>query len=288
MPAAVSAYVPCFNNAPTIRRVLEALRNQTVPIADLFVVDDGSTDGSAALVKSLGVRLVRHDQNLGRGATRARAMAAAQHEFVLCSDATNALSAEFVERSLGWFSADSLAAVYGQITQPTARTAVDRWRGRYLFRLGQPAVVRHHALLSTYGTVVRSTAVREVGGYNPRLRHTEDGDLGERLLAAGWDVVYDPNLKVVSVGSNTLAQTLERYWRWNAGKDEMISWKAYLKQMVFSFRVMAWQDLRQGDPWSVPISLLSPHYQFWRSWWRNRTRNSRKVNCATTELPPDF
>ncbi len=195
----------------------------------------------------------------------------AKNGLVLCCDATNVLSTDFVEKALPWFGNTSIAAVYGRITQAAARTAAERWRGRHLYRLSQSAAVRHHARLSTYGALVRARAVRQVGGYNPRLRHTEDGDLGERLLAAQWDVVYDPRLEAVSISSNSLGQVLERFWRWNAGKEETISWARYLRQIVFSVKVMARQDLRDHDPLSVPISLFSPHYQFWKSWRRRFT-----------------
>ena len=81
--ARLSAYVPCFNNASTIRESIESIQRQTVGIEDLFVVDDGSDDGSQQIVESMGVRLIQHSSNLGRGAVRNRAMVEAKEELVL-------------------------------------------------------------------------------------------------------------------------------------------------------------------------------------------------------------
>jgi glycosyltransferase involved in cell wall biosynthesis len=264
----ISAYVPCFNNASTLRETIESIRKLTVPVDELFLVDDGSTDNSIALAEQLGVRIIRHAQNLGRGAVRARAMQEAKHDFVLSCDATNALPPDFAERALTWFESPNVAAVFGRIWQEDRSTAVLRWRGRHLFKMDVQLAANHRASLTTYGVLIRKSHVLAVGSFNPNLRHSEDADLGERLLAAGHEVVFDPGLKVMSRANNTLGEVLERYWRWYAGKNEQVTWRGYGKQVVYSLKVMARRDWHAGDPLGLPISLLSPHYQFWKSFWR--------------------
>jgi GT2 family glycosyltransferase len=261
----VSAYVPCFNAVATIRRAVESVLAQTVPPDEVLVVDDGSSDGSMNAIRDLGVRIVVQPGNLGRGAARARAMSEARHDYVLCCDATNALEPAFLEKALPQFEERQLAAVFGRITQPAARTLAERWRGRHLFKLDGVHERRRRASLCTWGALMRASAVREVGGYDRSLRHTEDGELGTRLLAAGFDVVYDPALHVESTAPNTLAQVLERHWRWYAGTNPSANWRGYRKAVAYSIKCMAMDDLRCGDPLSVPVSLLSPHYHFWRS-----------------------
>jgi len=131
---------------------------------------------------------------------------------------------------------------------------------------------RHQASLCTGGAVMRALAAQQVGGYNGGLRHTEDADLGDRLLAGGLDVVYDPHLTIASVASNTLAQVLERHWRWYAGATPSASWREYRKSIAYSIKCMAKDDLRAGDPTAVLISLVAPHYQAWKSWSREAPR----------------
>lgn len=271
----IGAYVPCFNNVDTVRHAVESLLRQTVPPLDVVVVDDGSTDLSASTLQGLDVRIVRHDRNMGRGAVRARAMSELRHDLVLCCDATNVLEAAFVEKALSWFAEDRVAAVVGGITQPPAHNLAERWRGRHLFKVGSAQNVRRGVSLATWGTLVRASALRQVGGYDPRLRHTEDGDLATRLLSAGFDIIHDPTLQVISLASNTVFEVLERYWRWYAGTAETVCWRGYWRNIGYSIKAMAAQDLREGDPLSVPVSLVTPHYQFWRSRFRRlRVRRS--------------
>ena len=261
----ISACVPCFNNAATLIAAVDSVRHQTRPVDELFVVDDGSTDGSADLVESHGIRVIRLGRNCGRGAARARALSEATGKLILFCDATAFLPADFLERALPPFQAPQLAALFGACAQPPAQTVVERWRGRHLFKIDLPETLQHHAPLMTHGTLLRVDTVMQLGNFNPQLRHSEDAELGARLLAAGFDVIQDRSLKVMSLGKNSLLEVLERYWRWHAGPEESVSLSSYVKQISYSIKVMARCDLKAGDPLSVPISLLSPHYQFWKT-----------------------
>jgi glycosyltransferase involved in cell wall biosynthesis len=261
----ISAYVPCFNNAATIRNAVNSLLAQTLRPAEVVVVDDGSIDGSVERLRALDVRIIRHDRNLGRGAVRARAMHEAVHDLVLCCDATNVLEPSFAENALPWFENERVAAVVGRITQVSAPNVIDRWRGRHLFKVDVSQTIEHNGLLSTWGALVRASSARAVGGFDPELRHSEDRDLGGRLRAAQFDVVHDPRLRVICITSNTLGEVLERYWRWYAGTDESTSWHDYWRAIGYSLKGMVVADLGAADPLSVPISLFVPHFQFWRS-----------------------
>jgi GT2 family glycosyltransferase len=260
----ISGYVPFFNNAPTVLAAVDSLRRQDPPLEEVFAVDDGSTDSGPDLLEAAGVRVIRSGSNRGRGSARHRAMQEAQHPFVLCCDATNTLPPDFARRALLWFQDSSVAAVFGLITDPAPRGVTGRWRARHLFKSHVSRTISRRALLITFGTMVRAEAVAAVGGYNHQLRHSEDSDLGQRLLDAGYDIVADPDLPIHCNTSNSLSQVLERYWRWYVGKEEHFTFQAYCKSVWFAARVMAREDLRFGDPQAALVSLLAPHYQLCR------------------------
>lgn len=66
--------VPAYNEAASIRRLVESLVGQAEHI---IVVDDGSTDGTADAVSDLAVTLLRNERNRGKGAALARGIRAA-------------------------------------------------------------------------------------------------------------------------------------------------------------------------------------------------------------------
>jgi len=266
----ISAYVPCFNNEATVGQALASLQRQTYPVNELFLVDDGSTDGSRAVAEQMGVRVVSMGCNAGRGAVRATAMEQAHHDLVLCCDATNYLPDDFMAQAMRWFGVPNVAAAFGRILQDQNTCLSNRWRARHLYKVQEPVALHFHSLLSTYGCVLRREAVMQVGSFDRTLRHNEDVDLGRRLLAADYQVIYDPDLYAISGVTNSLCEVLDRYWRWHAGPNESIGLRCYAKQIFFATKVMAMRDLRDGDPLSVPITLWSPHYQFWKSWMRKK------------------
>ena len=260
-PLAVSAYIPCFNNASTIALAVDGVRRQTHSINDLFVVDDGSTDDSAAVVEAMGVKVIRLGANLGRGAARATAMEAARHELVLCGDATNTLAPDFVQSSLKWFDDDRTLAVYGRCYDRNPRTLVDRWRARHLYKQDVAEIPNPRGNFSTYGAIVRKSAILQAGNYDRRLRHGEDHDLGCRLLKLG-NVVADPALEIQPVVHNTLFQVMERYARWNRAGIEIYDLHEFIVSHIVAWRILIPQDLARGDVACALISAMLPYFCF--------------------------
>ena len=257
----VSAYVPCYNERTSLSAAVRSVCNQTIPPDEVFVVDDGSTDGSERVSD---VKMVRLDANQGRGAVRARAMAAAISEFVLGCDASLELDQNFLANAMPWFREPSVAAVFGRVQEAGPAGAATRWRGRHLYHSDRQQFVSRDASLASGCFVVRKSAVQQVGGFNVKLRHGEDAELGRRLRAAGYAVVFDPALFAFSCTRNTVGQVLERYARWNnVGRMNI---RDYLRQINYAIKVMVAADLRARDLTAAGISLLCPHYQFW---WRS-------------------
>ena len=258
-PWPVSAYIPCYNNAETVGLTIQGIRNQTHPVDELFVVDDGSTDNSVDVVERLGVRVIRMEKNQGRGAVRAQAMEAARHEFVLCCDATNRLSTNFLENALKWFSSEQTIGVYGRWYDRNAQTAIDRWRARHLFQQYTPQTINRRCDFRTHGTMVRKSAVLRAGNYNCLLRHGEDFDLGIRLLAMG-DVVADPALEVEPVAHNTLFQVMERFTRWNRASITTYTLSNFIDSHILAWKIFIPDDLNQRDWPAALISATLPYF----------------------------
>ena len=255
----VSAYIPCYNNAKTVGLTIQGIQNQTYPVDELFVVDDGSTDNSVDVVEGLGVRVIRLGKNKGRGAVRAQAMEAARNEFVLCCDATNRLSANFLETALKWFSSEQVAGVYGWWFDRNARTAIDRWRARHLFQQDTPQEVNRRSDFRTHGAIVRKSAVLRAGNYNRLLRHGEDFDLGIRLQAMG-DVVFDPALEVEPVARNTLFQVMERFSRWNRSSIEIYTLSNFIDSHILAWKILIPGDIEKRDWLAALISAMLPYF----------------------------
>jgi glycosyltransferase involved in cell wall biosynthesis len=84
----ISVIIPCYNGARFLRDTLQSVLVQTLPPLEVIVVDDGSTDDSAAIAESYGppVRVIRQS-NQGESVARNRAISEARGEWVAFLDA---------------------------------------------------------------------------------------------------------------------------------------------------------------------------------------------------------
>ncbi len=93
-----SVVIPLFNKAASVCRTLDSLCQQRLPAAEIIVVDDGSTDGSAEKVLALNmpcVRLVKQ-QNLGVSSARNYGVSLAKYEHIAFIDADDQWSPFFL------------------------------------------------------------------------------------------------------------------------------------------------------------------------------------------------
>jgi mycofactocin glycosyltransferase len=275
-PIKVSAAIPCRDGWAAVPQSLARLRAQTYPIDEMFVLDDGSTDQSCA---DLSVSVIRFPENRGRGAARAEMVRRAKGLFLLSCDTTIEAPADFLERAMRWMADEKVAAVFGPLRQTQPRTAADRWWERHVFRLDlrdplcrNRSEVNRYADLATGCCLLRLGAVRAVGNFDESLREREDFELGKRLIDAGFSVVFDPELVCLETRWNTLGEVLSRYRRWNIREDRPMTLREYRGWGGYAYKSMLPKDLRERDIPAALITLLLPHFLFWRSlrWRRGR------------------
>lgn len=81
----VSVIIPCYNESPTIGGVIEnllAINGRW----EIIVIDDGSTDESAQLIRSYPVKVIKNQYNMGNGASIKKGIMAATREYVVLMD----------------------------------------------------------------------------------------------------------------------------------------------------------------------------------------------------------
>src|SRR5438128_10088416 len=87
----VSIVIPCYNEKATIEKIVEAVRAAAVESKEIIVVDDGSQDGTQAVLKEkvaqMVDRLICHPVNRGKGAALRSGFAAATGDIILVQDA---------------------------------------------------------------------------------------------------------------------------------------------------------------------------------------------------------
>lgn len=91
--SAFSIIIPAYNEEQGIVPVIEAIR-AGYPQAEIIVVDDGSTDGTAAVAGKMGVQVLRHPANAGYGASLKDGIRIAAHDIIVITDADGSYPVE--------------------------------------------------------------------------------------------------------------------------------------------------------------------------------------------------
>lgn len=218
----VSAIIPTYNRRELVVHAVGTVLAQTFPVDEIIVVDDGSTDGTeAALRTAFGDRIVYLRQaNAGVSAARNRGMALARGRYLALLDSDDEWLPEKTARQVDWLEAHpDFGMVLCDVSRTDAeRRPVDRLERRRL--TPEDGWVLKWALLEPALAPVSALFRREVfqttGGFDESLRTAEDLDFHLRV-ARDWKIgVVDAVLATAMRGHDglsALAQTYEDYVR---------------------------------------------------------------------------
>src|SRR2546425_4419146 len=195
----ISVIVPVHNNPGDLRLCLAAIRAASTPDSEIIVVDDGSTDDTAAVAVSMGVQIVALAENSGPAAARNQGARRARGAIFFFVDADVVIAPRAIERVQRFFADHPAhAAVFGSYdARPGCRSMVSRYRNllhHFVHQRGNPDASTFWAGCGA----IRRSVFHEVGGFDARRfprASIEDIELGYRLRAAGQRIRLDPGLQ---------------------------------------------------------------------------------------------
>lgn len=244
----VSVLVACKDEAAVAEGLVRSLLALDYPPdrLELVLVDDGSSDGTGSILRSLAevsggrVVVVERSASGGKPAALNDGLDAATGEILVIFDADHRPHRDVLTRLVHHFADPSVGAVQGRCVirnadeSPIARlVAVDYLAGYLINEYGRQSVFR----LPAYGganCAVRRADLEALGGWNPNSV-TEDTDLTLRLVLAGRRVRYE----VKAVDEEQAVVSLRRYWRqryrWARGHQKV--WRDYRRAVWSSPRL---------------------------------------------------
>lgn len=196
-PHRISLVVPLYDSAAFITAALASVAGQSRPVDEVIVVDDASTDGGGELAarweQLLPLRVIRHERNLGLGATRRTGIAATSGGLVALLDADDVWLPDHVETMLatwhrhgGLVTADTLWWAPGrELSRVTGRR-----RKRIPPLEAQRLGILDHNFVHPITLFARADYER-AGGFAD-LRQMEDWDLWMRMIRLGVPVHMAP------------------------------------------------------------------------------------------------
>lgn len=206
----VSVAIPSYCGAKTIEASIESVLRQTLEDLELIIVDDGSSDDTAAIIaryKDPRIRFYRNAQNLGPAANWNRCLSLARGKYFKLLPQDDVLRSDCLENQATILEDDpgeevSLVFCARTIIGSDGKTWMRRgWGGQSRGRLKPQTLacrcIRHGTnLIGEPGAVLfRRSVVALVGNFDARTPYVIDLDYWLRLLAHG-QAYYDPDTLV--------------------------------------------------------------------------------------------
>ena len=228
----VSVVIVSFNTRNALRESLQSVDREAKDLRfEIFVVDNGSVDGSPEMVEREFpyVRLIRSAKNLGFGAANNLAIEAARSRYVvllnsdafLCPGSLEAAvrnmerspqvalaGGQLIGRDLSWQpSARMFPHVITDafvISGLAAKFPKSRIFGRSDRTWADPSQPSEVDWVPGAFSIIRSEVIREIGLFDPRFfLYSEEVDLCRRIKQAGYQIWYWPEIQVIHVGGES-------------------------------------------------------------------------------------
>ena len=241
----VSVLIAAYNEEEVIARTLDSVLGSTYPFLELIVVNDGSSDDTAAEVGQVWLRdprIVPVDQaNTGKSEALNHGLRRARGDIIVTLDADTILQPDAIENLVRHFDCEGserLGAVAGVLRVANReRNLLTRWQAlEYLTQIGVERAAQDAmgAISIVPGALAawRKEAILEVGGYS-HVTLAEDCDLALSLHKAGWKIRQDDDAVAYTEAPETVDALLSQRTRWVFGTFQAL-WKH--RDMMFRRR----------------------------------------------------
>jgi cellulose synthase/poly-beta-1,6-N-acetylglucosamine synthase-like glycosyltransferase/peptidoglycan/xylan/chitin deacetylase (PgdA/CDA1 family) len=226
----VSVIVPAYNEKEGIAQTVMSLVASDYPDIEVIVVDDGSTDETAAIAHELSLPsvLVVSVPNSGKANALNHGLTLVRNDLVVMLDGDTVFEPQTLRRLVQPFADPRVGAVAGNVKVANRRRMVARWQ-HIEYVIGFNIDRRMYDVLQCMPTVpgacgaYRRSALVAVGGMSDDTL-AEDTDLTMALCRAGWHVVYEETAHGWTEAPTSIGQLWRQRYRWSYGTMQAM-WK---------------------------------------------------------------
>jgi GT2 family glycosyltransferase len=282
----VSAVIPNWNGLHYLRPLFESIAGQ--PFHEIIVVDNGSSDNSAAWAASQGARVISFESNRGFAAAVNEGVKAANGEAVAILNNDVRLHPEWLRHLTRALTPDCAAAC-GKILSARNPERIDAAWDALSFAAtalrcgnGRPDGdfwnrTRTVQFVPLTAALVRTDVFQQVGGLDELFEsYLEDTEFGLRCAARGYHARYVPDAIAWHVGSGTLGEWSPRTVRQIARNQLYLVARHYPSATL---RQLTWRMLVGQLLWGA-VAAKNFRFLVWLSGKIEGLRNFRAVRRA--------
>ena len=259
----ISIIVPAKNEENYIHHCLKSIKEIDVPddwSSEIIVIDNMSSDRTASIAKSFGVRVLSYESKK-IGDIRAFGASRARGQVLAYVDADCSVKPSWINAALGVLEDNSVGAVGGYLDLPRSASCIERgWAVPFT------KDERENVELVGASIIIRREVYDLVKGFNKNLSTGEDSEISRKIIESGYRTKMIPSCNVVHYGyPSTIRDFFDRQvWQvlGQISPRKMFSDMTILASIVFLISILFSVLLLTFESkfllWSVILSLLIP------------------------------
>ena len=225
----ISVIVPSYNEEITIESCIQSLSTLNYPNYEVIIVDDGSTDKTLNIARSLETQKVRvvHQENRGKANALNTGIQLSEGEIVVTVDADTTIQPDALVRVARRFTRNpQLGAVAGNIKVESgpgllnALQSTEYTVGINLIRKAE-SMLRSVMIVPGPIAAMRREAIQSVGLFSDDT-FAEDFDATMKLSKAGYGVEYEENALAYTDVPKSLEDLMKQRRRWYRGMIQVL------------------------------------------------------------------
>lgn len=217
----ISVVIPAYNSEETIGLAIKGVLSQIeIGEFELIVVDDGSTDKTAQIIKSFSVVKYIYQENAGPASARNRGAHAAEGDIIFFTDSDCIPSPDWIAKLLVYFCEPEIAVVSGTYDLVDEGSLLSKCIHQEIMYRHKQHMPVYPKSFGSYNFSVRKKVFDEVGGFNQHYRTAsgEDNDLSYKILKAGYRIYFANDARVQHHHTSSLKKYLREqfnhgFWR---------------------------------------------------------------------------
>lgn len=221
LPKSVSIVVPVYNDPSGISQTINSLAKQNYPSSELFITDNGSTDGTRNVIQDYtkvysNVYRLIEDKIQGSYAARNKGIKYSDGDILAFIDSDETVSSDWLETALQTMQSQEADYLGCNVELTLIK---DTLVGRYNAHTGFPVkqYLKEQNYAPTCALLVRREVFEDIGLFDDRLISGGDREFGERVHEAGYKQGYAKNATVYHPARTTFESLAEKNFRVGRG-----------------------------------------------------------------------
>lgn len=223
--------LPAKDEAVGIAKTLKSILEAGVPPSDIYVIDDGSSDGTGDIARSFDVNVVRNPKNIGKAHSLARLAAVSdltsRYDYICLMDADTQVSSNYFQAVSASFEQPGVAAVCGRAKSAphnwlTAYRCLAYWISHAIYKDGQSNM---GVITVTPGCAAafRADVFAQLEWSSDTIVEDMDCTIQVHRKKLG-KIVYQKRAVVSTQDPRTIRDYIKQMYRWHSG-----AWQVGLK-----------------------------------------------------------